>query len=234
MIVFGPLLEEEHKAYVKATRTMCGFHTVNPLIADLPEGTTMCGACGEWIDGDTYRNNRITCPNGHEHEVDIRKVKGPKSGGFTLCGWTLSQFGYFCEEVVFSVDHLYVEIDGQIVSLGKPMRFPGYHNPLDGYTDLGFGIEIKGTNWLTKYRSFSGGSVKTRERKVEYAREMGLNRDIAQVLNVADFSQHHSRLHTRLAPKIIAFSAFERLGRPDQVVRFENPFADRPQPEMPF
>lgn len=239
MIVETPLLEEEHRGYFKTTGLKNGDHAINPLVANLPEGITMCGACGEWIDVDTYEDNRVTCPNGHVHEVDIERLLDPEAGGFTLCGWSPKQFGEFCERIVF--DH-----EGDIIShaakrpvnFGSATAYPGYHSPLDGYSELNYGIEVKGVNWASKHRLFNGGKAKDKARKVQFARQRRHRRLIIHILVVVDFSQSHARLHIRTSEKIIFFDALRGLGKPDMVIPFDNPFVSTrlalPQPEMPF
>jgi hypothetical protein len=222
------VIDTENRLYVAAKK-----RRFNPQSADsIPEGFVLCDPPCKLLAKIEFDEGLATCPHGHE--VDLveeahREFENP--GGNTRVGLTLKEQGDIGELLIQEIEDL--DTWGHIQGWCEE-----YNSPLDGITDLGWGIEVKTRSTRAKSLAFSPGKADCRLRKRREAKLRGL-KGILEILVVLDFENSVARIYIqarRIREDLKYWSI--PLEPPFREVSFEhlNPFVKRAsEPEgLPF
>lgn len=201
--------------------------------AFVPVGYVPCKSpCRNFAEID-YEANTAECPEGHVLDLDEECQEfGP--GGGTWVGLTLKQQGDIGEEIVKKLKKL-----GEWGNVDEWCK--EYNAPLDGITDLGWGIEVKTKSTRAKKHCFEPGNKKSRARKLAEAEKRNL-KGILEVLVILDFELSKARIFIKAKPrgKQLRFWSMPT-DPPFAVVDFTdlNPFVpsedkEREKTEIPF
>lgn len=193
---------------------------VNPNSrAEHKDGFTRCPhpTCRLWIpDARLPDDPEVpwSCPRGHTYtwrELEEKAFGEP--GGWTHAQLSPTAQGVIGEQVVEAVGKL-----GRHAVAGMTPA----NDTLDGWTDTGFGIEVKSVNAEARNVAFVAGTVRAKRRKDDVAKERGY-RGILAVLVVLDFRTSVASIYMREMEHIRYF--IPAVGEePLAIVGFDNPF----------
>lgn len=157
-----------------------------------------------------------SCARGHTYTWrELEEKAYGDSGGWTHAQLTCTEQGQIGEAVV-----------RELHDLGECGKVAGwhdeYHAPLDGWTDAGWGIEVKSLNAEARNYAFVVGTRLMRERKDKAAKKRGF-KGIVGALVLLDFRTSVAAVHIRAMKRVHYFEVRQKL-EPFAVVKFDNPF----------
>lgn len=199
-----------------------------------PPGYCYCShpACTQLVavrDEDYF-----VCPDEHFTDLKEEDRKRSKPGGWTHSGLSPTALGRLGEEILLKLGDL-----GELGVIDKSRWIPEQRKPLDGFTNLGHGIENKTSDVVCAARAFDPGRELDRARKVRFAEQQGAELIIGTYVMV-DLATSLAKVYVRSWRGEIQYYTVNEYDEPFAVVDFTdlNPFVvegeEREKTEIPF
>lgn len=199
-----------------------------------PYGFEYCGnpSCSHLVEiGD---GAEIECPAGHFTDLREEAEKRSDPGGWTHSGLCPSDLGRLGESVLLELSDL-----RELGRIDPDRWIPELRLPLDGFTTLGHGIEVKTCDAVCAASAYNPGGKKDKARKLEYASKVGAEFVIGAFVRL-DFRSSTAEIHLRCWRGEIKYFSIGPNDAPFAVVDFKhlNPFVsegeEKEKVEIPF
>ena len=199
-----------------------------------PYGFVYCGnpSCSHLVEiGD---EDTIECPDRHVTDLRAEADKRSEPGGWTHSGMCPTDLGRLGEQVLLELSDL-----GELGRIDPERWIPELRLPLDGFTALGHGIEVKTCDAVCVASAFNPGGKKDKERKRKFASQEGAEFIIGAFVRL-DFRTSTAEIHLRCWRGEIKYYSIGDNDVPFAVVDFThlNPFVQQEEEkrttEIPF
>lgn len=199
-----------------------------------PYGFVYCGnpSCSHLVEvGDM---DTIECPSRHVTDLRDEAEKRSDPGGWTHSGLCPTDLGRLGERVLFELSDL-----GELGQIDPDRWIPELRLPLDGFTTLGHGIEVKACDAVCAASAYNPGGKKDKARKLKYASQVGAEFIIGAFVRL-NFRTSTAEIHLRCWRGEIKYFSIGPNDAPFAVVDFThlNPFVtegeEKEKTEIPF
>ena len=199
-----------------------------------PLGFVYCShpACMQLVElGD---EDHFVCPDGHFTDLKEEDRKRSNPGGWTHSGLSPTAMGRLGEEILLKLGDL-----GDLGVIDTARWIPEQRKPLDGFTTLGHGIEVKTSDVVCASRTFDPGRAADKARKIRFAEQEGAEIIIGPLVR-PNLATSLAEVHLRYWVRDIKSYAVNEYDEPFAVVDFTdlNPFVvegeEREKTEIPF